>query len=77
MSYCFSVPNNSNYLPPSLKNIFKKMENDLGIKRSETNLKDLAKQVFTSILTVCAGKLDFTQKRGGNFLLKCYLAFIK
>lgn len=70
MGYCFSVPNNSNYLPPSLKNIFKEMKNDLGIKRSETDLTDLAKQgvfLLNSILTVCAGKAGSHAKKGWEF----------
>ena len=40
---CFSVPNNVK-TPPSLKNIFKELYNDLGIQRDNTDFNDLAKQ---------------------------------
>lgn len=42
-------------IPPSLSNIFKELYNDLGIKRSNTDLTDWAKQgvlLLNSILTV-------------------------
>jgi uracil-DNA glycosylase len=35
----FAVPNGIK-IPPSLKNIFKELETDLGIKRSDTTLED-------------------------------------
>ena len=41
--------------PPSLRNIFKEMENDLGIKRVDTDLSDWAKQgvfLLNTVLTV-------------------------
>ena len=50
----FSVNENIK-LPPSLKNIFKELEHDLGIKRTSGNLKDWAEQgvlLLNSILTV-------------------------
>ena len=42
-------------MPPSLRNIFKELENDLGIKRTQTDLTNWAKQgvlLLNSIMTV-------------------------
>lgn len=42
-------------MPPSLRNIFKELENDLGIKRNKTDLTDWAKEgvlLLNAILTV-------------------------
>ena len=42
-------------MPPSLQNIFKELENDLGIKRTKSDLTDWAKQgvlLLNSIMTV-------------------------
>jgi len=42
-------------MPPSLRNIFKELENDIGIKRTQTDLTDWAKQgvlLLNSIMTV-------------------------
>lgn len=50
----FSVPEGIT-MPPSLRNIFKELYNDLGIKRTSTNLKDWADQgvlLLNSIMTV-------------------------
>lgn len=50
----FSVPNGVK-MPPSLLNIFKELYNDLGIKRTKTDLTDWAKQgvlLLNSIMTV-------------------------
>ncbi|MDD2180848.1 MAG: uracil-DNA glycosylase [Bacilli bacterium] len=54
----FSVYNNQKR-PPSLRNIFKELEADLGIKRNDNNLTDWALQgvlLLNSILTVEEGK---------------------
>lgn len=51
---CFSV-NEGIKMPPSLNNIYKELYNDLGIKRSKTDLTDWAKQgvlLLNSVLTV-------------------------
>jgi uracil-DNA glycosylase len=40
---CFSVPNNTK-VPPSLRNIFKELYENIGIKRENTEFSDLAKQ---------------------------------
>ncbi|MEI8339198.1 MAG: uracil-DNA glycosylase [bacterium] len=55
---CFSVPEGQK-LPPSLKNIYKEIEADLGVKKDMTkgNLEDWAKQgvfLLNAILTVVA-----------------------
>lgn len=42
-------------MPPSLRNIFKELENDVGVKRTQTDLTDWAKQgvlLLNSIMTV-------------------------
>lgn len=49
----------TNKLPPSLKNIFKELESDLNIKRTNGNLTDWAEQgvlLLNSVLTVMKGK---------------------
>ena len=51
---CFSV-NHGIKSPPSLKNIFKELEDDIGIKRTDTDLSDWAKSgvlLLNSVLTV-------------------------
>jgi uracil-DNA glycosylase len=54
----FSVPN-SIPLPPSLKNIYKELFNDLGLMRSSGDLSDLARQgvlLLNTALTVRSGE---------------------
>ena len=51
---CFSV-NEGIAMPPSLKNIYKELYDDLGIKRTSTDLSDWAKSgvlLLNSVLTV-------------------------
>lgn len=51
---CFSV-NRGIKMPPSLKNIYKELYNDLGIERNDTDLSDWAKSgvlLLNSVLTV-------------------------
>ena len=51
---CFSV-NEGIAMPPSLKNIYKELYDDLGIKRTNTDLSDWAKNgvlLLNSVLTV-------------------------
>ena len=51
---CFSV-NRGIKMPPSLKNIYKELYNDLGIERMDTDLSDWAKSgvlLLNSVLTV-------------------------
>ncbi len=54
MGLCFSVRENV-AMPPSLRNIFKELEDDLGIKRTNTDLTDWANQgifLLNTVLTV-------------------------
>ena len=44
MGMCFSVPNDIKKVPPSLKNIFKELENEYGSKREKYDLTDWAEQ---------------------------------
>jgi len=58
MGLAFSVPNGSKS-QPSLRNILKELESDLGIKRAETDLTDWAEQgvlLLNSVLTVRSGE---------------------
>ena len=61
---CFSVSEKV-AMPPSLRNIFTELENDLGIKRSKKELDDWAKQgvlLLNSTLTVRAHEANSHQK---------------
>jgi uracil-DNA glycosylase len=64
---CFSVPDGVS-LPPSLKNIFKELQNDLGIKpKVNGNLTAWAEQgvlLLNSVLTVEAGQAGSHQGKG-------------
>jgi uracil-DNA glycosylase len=64
---CFSVPHGER-TPPSLVNIYKEMQSDLGIPRSSHgNLEHWANQgilLLNSVLTVEAGQAASHQKRG-------------
>lgn len=63
---CFSVENGVQ-LPPSLKNIFKEIENELGIKNTSGNLTHWAKQgvlLLNAVLTVERGKANSHKKMG-------------
>ncbi len=54
-------------MPPSLQNIFKELENDLGIKRNKSDLTDWAKQgvlLLNSIMTVEKDKPLSHQNKG-------------
>lgn len=62
----FSVHNNVRK-PPSLQNIFKELESDIGIKREESDLTDWAKQgvlLLNSIMTVEKDKPLSHKNRG-------------
>jgi uracil-DNA glycosylase len=61
---CFSV-SESVATPPSLRNVFIELENDLGIKRTKKELDDWAKQgvlLLNSTLTVRAHEANSHQK---------------
>ena len=62
----FSVHQNV-AMPPSLQNIFKELENDIGIKRTNSDLTDWAKQgvlLLNSIMTVEKDKPLSHQNKG-------------
>ena len=62
----FSVKENV-AMPPSLQNIFKELESDLGIKRTKSDLTDWAKQgvlLLNSIMTVEKDKPLSHQNKG-------------
>ncbi len=65
---CFSVPNEIKKLPPSLKNIYKELQNDVGFKiPSHGNLQKWTTQgvlLLNAILTVEANQPASHQKRG-------------
>ncbi|MBX9808904.1 uracil-DNA glycosylase [Candidatus Gracilibacteria bacterium] len=57
MGLSFSIPNGSK-VQPSLRNIFKELESDIGILRTNTDLTDWTKQgvlLLNSVLTVRSG----------------------
>ncbi len=63
----FSVMSNQAKFPPSLRNIFKELEADMGVKRTERNLTDWAEQgvlLLNTVLTVEKGKAASHQKKG-------------
>jgi uracil-DNA glycosylase len=66
MGFCFSVPD-GNRPQPSLQNIFKEIQTDLGIARSKTDLTDWAEQgvfLLNSVLTVRTGVAGSHAKKG-------------
>lgn len=69
---CFSVPNGTK-LPPSLVNIFKEIEADVGIKNTNGDLTNWAKQgvlLLNSVLTVRQGVAGSHAKRGWETFTK-------
>lgn len=66
MGLSFSIDNTKiTKIPPTLKNIFKELKDDLNIDRTNTNLSDWAKQgvlLLNSSLTVEHGKPNSHQK---------------
>ncbi|MCB9202761.1 MAG: uracil-DNA glycosylase [Flavobacteriales bacterium] len=63
---CFSV-NEGIPFPPSLKNIFKELESDLGIKKTSGNLESWSKQgvlLLNATLTVRANQAGSHQNQG-------------
>ncbi len=66
----FSVLDNV-VIPPSLRNIFKELKDDLGIERSRGNLEDWAKQgilLLNVVLTVKKNKPNSHQGKGWEML---------
>ena len=67
---CFSVMPDVKPIPKSLKNIYKELEDDLGIINSNGNLQSWAEQgvlLLNSVLTVEAGKANAHQGQGWEF----------
>ena len=64
MGLAFSVPANEKILPPSLKNIFKELESDLGITRIDGDLSDWSEQgVLLLNRTLTIGKNGINSHR--------------
>ena len=64
MGLCFSVPNDCK-MPPSLRNIFKELESEYGVLRTNKDLSDWAEQgvlLMNTALTVLAGKSNYHAK---------------
>jgi len=66
MGFCFSVPD-GNAPQPSLRNMFKELESDIGVRRTRTDLTDWAEQgvfLLNSVLTVRAGAAGSHARKG-------------
>jgi uracil-DNA glycosylase len=66
MGFCFSVPD-GNQPQPSLRNMFKELESDIGVKRTRTDLSDWAEQgvfLLNAVLTVRAGSAGSHARKG-------------
>ena len=64
MGLAFSVPEGTK-MPPSLRNIFKELETEYGVLRTNTDLTDWAEQgvlLLNTALTVLQGKSNFNAK---------------
>lgn len=66
---------NKKFIPPSLRNLFKKLDIDLGINRINSDLSDWAKQgvlLLNACLTVVENKPNSHIKLGwSNFIIAC------
>ncbi|EUJ25117.1 uracil-DNA glycosylase [Listeria grandensis FSL F6-0971] len=63
----FSVASSEAKFPPSVRNMFKELEADLGVTRTDINLTDWAKQgvlMLNTVLTAQAGKAASHRKKG-------------
>ncbi|WP_430536112.1 uracil-DNA glycosylase [Listeria rocourtiae] len=63
----FSVVSSEAKFPPSVRNMFKELEADMGIARTDINLTDWAEQgilLLNTVLTVQAGKAASHRKKG-------------
>lgn len=63
----FSVAGTEAKFPPSLRNMFKELESDLGISRSDRDLSDWARQgvlLLNTVLTVRAGQAGSHRGKG-------------
>ncbi|PNP87478.1 uracil-DNA glycosylase [Listeria newyorkensis] len=63
----FSVASSEAKFPPSVRNMFKELDTDLGVSRTDINLTDWAEQgvlLLNTVLTVQAGKAASHRKKG-------------
>lgn len=68
---CFSVPKNQK-LPPSLKNIYKELEDDLNIKKENGDLSSWAKEgvlLLNTVLTVRESSANSHKNKGWEKLI--------
>lgn len=65
--YAFSVAPGAAFLPPSLRNILRELEGDLGCRRTDPDLSDWARQgvlLLNTALTVPEGAIDGHRRLG-------------
>ncbi|PRY95060.1 uracil-DNA glycosylase [Hasllibacter halocynthiae] len=75
--YAFSVAPGAAFLPPSLRNVFREIEDDLGCRRSNPDLSDWARQgvlLLNTALTVPEGVIDGHRRLGWQRLTAQVLA---
>ena len=75
---CFSVPDGV-APPPSLKNIFTELKNDLGIARTKTDLSDWAEQgvlLLNSVLTVEKQQAASHAKKGWEYFTDAIIEMV-
>lgn len=80
MGLCFSVSNKKPPCPPSLKNIFKELESEYGVKRTSTDLTDWAKQgvlLLNTSLTTLLGKSGHHINIWKNFTKDLLISIVK
>ncbi len=73
---CFSVLPDVRPIPKSLINIFKELQDDLGISNTNGHLQSWAEQgvlLLNSVLTVESGKPNSHQSRGWEYLTDCII----
>ncbi|MDE6289150.1 MAG: uracil-DNA glycosylase, partial [Ureaplasma sp.] len=75
----FSVNNELEYTPPSLKNIFKELYSDLKIRRVNTNLEDWVKQgvfLINTVLTVYENQPLSCSNWGWNSFILSFINYL-
>ncbi|MCL2611508.1 MAG: uracil-DNA glycosylase [Defluviitaleaceae bacterium] len=73
----FSVEDKNAKFPPSLQNMFKELETDLGVKRTNQNLTDWAEQgvlMLNTVLTVRAGAAGSHRGQGWEIFTDCIIS---
>ncbi|MGR3541399.1 MAG: uracil-DNA glycosylase, partial [Hasllibacter sp.] len=69
--YAFSVAPGAAFLPPSLKNVLRELQDDLGCRRTRADLTDWARQgvlLLNTALTVPEGRIDGHRRLGWHRL---------